>query len=198
MNPLSPWARLWHTVRHGRNPLARPSDRLEGTLIVLGLLLAVLAFPCAAAVGSVVSAQQQEKSTQELQNRTSARAVLLENGPSMALAGRGGVSTDAAPTAATWTAPDGSVRTGDVPAMRGTLKGKSVEIWLDQQGNPVDEPLTQGQAVSRGVGAGIGLWFGAVALLIIGYLVFRLIADRLRAERWQREWWLTEKRWTRS
>ncbi|MFD8498424.1 hypothetical protein [Amycolatopsis sp. NPDC059657] len=198
MNPLSWWMRLWRTVRHGANPLARLSDRLEGALIVLGLMLALFAFPCAAAVGSTVYRQQQEKAAEQLRTRTQADAVLLENGPSIVMVGRGGMSTDTAPTAATWTAQDGGYRTGDVPAGRGLLKGRTIKIWLDQQGNRADEPLTYGQAVSRGVGAGIGLWLGVLAALGLAYAAFRVVIGRINAAAWQREWWLTEQRWTRS
>jgi hypothetical protein len=192
------FARVWRTVHHGRNSMARPSDRFEAALLTCAVLLALAALPVAATVGSETYARQKGVSEQQMSTRFPATATLLSDGPPVDLGSRGAAVDNPAPTDASWILPDGNRRIGKVPASQGTLVGASVPIWLDQSGNPVDAPLSDVGAVAGSVGVGLGLWFGlCVGLAALCWLVRRVL-DRFRYVQWQLEWFRVEERWTRS
>jgi hypothetical protein len=199
MNPSwASLARLWRTVHHGRNSLARPSDRFEAALLTCAVLVALAALPVTATVGSETYARQQSVSEQQLSTRFPATATLLADGPPIDDGSRGAAVGNPAPTEASWILPNGNRRSGKVPASQGTLAGTTVPIWLDQSGNPVDAPLSHVGAVAGSVGVGLGLWLGlCVALAALCWLV-RSVLDRFRFVQWQQEWFRVEERWTSS
>lgn len=190
-------ARLWRTV-HGRNPLARPSDRLQTGLLVLLSLVALAAVPFIATAGSETYVHQKAMSEQQTSTRNPATATLVADGPAITASDRDTAIGVPAPTDATWVLSDGSRRTGKVLADQGTLAGAAVPIWLDQTGGPVDAPLNAGAAVMNSVCLASGLWLGLCALLTGLYLLVRHTLDRFRLSQWQHEWSREQERWTRS
>src|SRR5205807_5781791 len=50
---------------------------------------------------------------------------------------------------ARWTAPDGQVRSGDIPVEVGLAAGRTVPLWVDARGTPTDIPLTHRAVVAR-------------------------------------------------
>ncbi|MEV4050015.1 hypothetical protein AB0J55_02405 [Amycolatopsis sp. NPDC049688] len=191
-------ARQWRTLfpRHGS--VARPSDRLQGGLLAVVLLLALAALPVAAAFGSETFARQQGQSARQLGERTLVTATLLADGPEITVNGRSGVVGTGEPTEAAWVLPDGTRRVGQVVADEGTLKGHVLPIWVDAAGHPVDPPLSAAAVVIDAAGVGLGLWLAALILLAVGYRLSVFFLDRLRYARWQQEWFAGQDRKTRS
>ena len=74
-------------------------------------------------------------------------AVLLANGRPVVDIGYGGVAGSEVP--ARWTAPDGSARTGDVPAPVSARAGRTVRIWVDHTGALTGPPLRAEQAAGQ-------------------------------------------------
>jgi hypothetical protein len=96
---------------------------------------------------------------------------------------------------ARWTLTDGTERTGKVQANNGTKTGAPVSIWLDEHGNPTDEPITHDQAAFAGVGMALGLWVFATAGLYGLYLLVRFGLNQRRFATWEREWARVERDW---
>ena len=120
-------------------------------------------------------------------------AVLLATARPVVDIGYGGVT--GSEVRARWTAPDGAVRTGQVPAPATAQAGSTVRIWVDQAGALTGPPLradqTTGQAVLASVLATITLGTvlgGAVALA--GHAL-----DRRRLADWAADWRATGPRW---
>lgn len=191
-------ARTWRTLFPRRGSVARPSDRLQGGLLLSVVLLALTALPVAASFGSETFARQREQSAQELGERTLVTATLLADGPEIKVNSRTGAVGNGEPTDATWLLPDGTRRVGRVVADEGTLKGHMQAIWVARDGNPVDPPLSGAGVVIDAVIVGLGLWLGALALLAVAYGLAVFFLDRLRYARWQQEWFAGQDRKTHS
>lgn len=198
MDPSSRFLRAWRTLAPGHDSLARPVDRLEAMVLVLAVFIVLAALPFAAAAGSAVFASGKLRSAGEAATRHRAEAVLLEDGAPIVIAVRSGPANETTSVTARWTLSDGSTRIGEVPATRGTPAGVRVPVWLDADGDPVEAPLTVSGAALRGFGAGAGLWGAVLVLSWLLYRVTRVFLDRVRADRWQREWETVSRRWSHS
>ena len=189
MNASSTWiARMWRTMLPRRDSVARPSDRFQSGLALLFVFLAMAALPFAASLGSETYAQQKVQSAQQLKDRTQATATLLTDGPPRTAGARSAVGGNAQPTDATWLLADGTRRAGKVDAGKGAVKGSTVSIWVDREGNPVGWPLTQAGAAIDAISVSAGLWAGVLIALALFYHLTAYVLDRFRYARWQHEW----------
>jgi hypothetical protein len=194
----NPIARMCRTVLPRRGSVARASDRAQAGLLVFAVLLALAALPVAASIGSETYARQQGESAQQLSERTRVTATLLADGPEITVNSRAGVVGNGRPTDATWLLPDGTRRVGKVVADEGTLKGHTLDIWVDRAGSPVGPPLSGAGVVIDAVVLGLGSWLGALALLALGYRLAVFSLDRFRLAQWQQEWFHEQDRKTHS
>lgn len=192
------FARMWHTVLPRCGSVARPSDRVQGGLLVLAVLLGLAVLPFAASLGSETYVRQSQESAAQLGARTPATAVLLTDGPPLKANSRSGVVGTDVPTDATWKLADGSPRVGKVVAAPGALKGEQVRIWVDAAGNLAGPPLSSAGVVIDAVGVALGLWLGVIALLALAYGLTGYALDRSRLARWQQEWFQEQDRKTPS
>jgi hypothetical protein len=175
-----------------RNPLRRTLDRIEG-VIVGGLAVVFLAgAPLAAtAAGHLAygAAARAAHAQQAAWHRVP--AVLLTSVP----AGW----WDYAPAArAWWRAPDGTRRTGTVPAPSDARAGETVMVWVDAAGWPAGPPLqpyqVRGQAVLAATSAPVAL---GLILLGAGQLAHAALTRR-RLAAWEADWRATGPRWSRQ
>jgi hypothetical protein len=174
----------------GRNRLRRPSDRLEG-LVVLLLAAAFLAAVAAAPVFGVRLYQSQRANAARLRPAT---AVLTQPGPSESYAGDGQAT-------AHWRAPDGRPRAGvlttmTAPGISGAPAGGHVRVWLTRSGQPQAPPVGAAETLFASVVLTVGAVCGAAIVLLMCYLLCRVALDRRRLSAWASEWSLTGPRWT--
>lgn len=181
---------LWRRIHPGRNPLARTSDRLETALVLGVVLLALLALPFAAALGSEAYAARMRQATEQAVGRQPVTAVLQADAP--ALETRLDEKSD---VRARWTA-DGVVREGLIEAGHGAAMGEEIRIWLDSMGEVVPAPVTPDDAARTGIGVGVGVWLGCAALLAGVFLTARSMLGRQRSAAWTREWRRVSEDWT--
>jgi hypothetical protein len=187
---------LWlHGLWPDRNPLRRASDRIQTAVIAAALLAFLIGGPLIAIgaghwAGTIAARVQQAQQDSWRQ----VPAVLLANAGSSLAVGYGGES--AAEVRARWTAPDGAVRTGNVPAPAGALKGARVPIWVDGTGQLTGPPLRPDQATGQAFLAAV------TAPLVLGFVILCLasvvirVLDRRRMAAWDADWQATEPRWT--
>lgn len=145
MSALSRFARR---AFPGRNPLATTGDRLEGALLALTAVVALLAVPVVGAFGSEFGSAQLTRAEQERQTRQQVQAVLVADAPQAGRADPNG-SSESASVRATWQAPDGTAREGPVDAAVGRKAGATVPIWVDAAGERARPPLTAEGAAPR-------------------------------------------------
>jgi hypothetical protein len=175
----------------GANRLRRPSDRLEGFLVLL-LAAAFLAAVAAAPFFGEHLYQYQRAAAARLRPAT---AVLTQSGPSDAYLTSGGE------VAARWRAPDGQEKKGilstaTAPGISDAAAGARVQVWLTGSGQPQDPPVGFAEAMFSAVVMAIGALCAATIALLICYWLGRLALDRRRLAKWASEWSLTGPRWT--
>ena len=190
---------LFRPVRRafpGRNPLATAGDRIEGAVLALGVVMALLAIPVAAAVGSEIYATRQSRVAVEQKSRVHVDAVLVEDAPSLDGAPSSEALVETTEGTATWRMPDGDVRKGVARAPYGAEAGTVLRIWADLSGEPTEPPLTDQGAAFTAMFSAVLLWgltAGAMALL---FGLVRLVHMKARLRWWQLEWELTAPDWT--
>lgn len=179
------------------NPLRRGCDRAEAW-VRLGLVLVFLIASPLAAMGlghltndASVHAARAEAATEHL-----IPAVLLHkashNSDDPLYA-----ASELTWTRATWTAPDGRKRIGEVPAAVGSRAGRQVKIWVNEIGQLVYPPIGQGQIASRVI-AVVALTPAILAIVLLGTAsLTRRLLDRRRMAGWATEWSAVEPLWTK-
>jgi hypothetical protein len=199
MDDMSPGSRAsrppGHTVRARRrllvavtrNPLARAWDRIEAVLLLALIGAAVLALPVAAGMGSSIFADQMTASAVQTGTRHQVTATLRSRSPAPATIA-GDVTRSAATVTASWTLPDGAVRSGEITIAAGDLATATTRIWIDGTGRQTSAPLSAGGAVFTAVVAGVFIESSVLIALAGLYLAGRFVLDRRRIRQWDVEW----------
>ena len=183
----SSWARArWPD----HNPLRRASDRFEAAtvacLLVLFLigapLVGLFAWQWAAGAGARTQHAPRYQVTAVLQADAAAQAYTW----SQTL------------VKARWTAPDGTVRTGQIDAPVGLQHGSKLTIWTDRSGHVLAPPLRQDQVTSQAVLATVVATLVLATVLISAGTLTRRILDRQRLAAWDADWRATGPQWSRQ
>jgi hypothetical protein len=179
----------WH------NPLARAADRAEATARVLLTVVWLCAIPVMIIVASSVWHGVSVAAESAQQSRIATTAQLLEDAPAMTADDQGVVAYQLVQVAARWVAPDGSERTGTVPAAGGR-SGERIEVWVDRSGEitPAPVPLSTSAVLIITVTVGAVLAWGA--LLMAAQFLIRGRLDRRRIVGWDIEWQRIEPLWS--
>ncbi|WP_340681390.1 hypothetical protein LCL61_21705 [Amycolatopsis coloradensis] len=187
---------VWRRLHVGRNPLARPSDRLEAALVIGVVLVALLAIPFAVAVGSEAYDAGLRRAGEQAANRHESTAVLVADAPPAQVRFDGVPVEETVKAHARWIVPGGPVREGVVTVDPGLTTGNEIRIWLDAKGNAVEAPATPADVAGQGVGVGVAFWIVCVMLLAGFFLAGRSMLGRLRGAAWEREWRRVSETWT--
>ncbi|MFI1224703.1 MULTISPECIES: hypothetical protein [unclassified Streptomyces] len=191
-------------LRGRRNPLRRATDRRETWVALGALLLLVIGAPAAGwAGGAVADASLQRSVRAQHAERHAVDAVVVHRSPGPErFAGdpEGGAERAARiRVVASWQAPDGSPRTGEVAiASPPGAPGSPVRIWTDAAGFPVPPPMDGRTARTHAVLGGIGTFLLAAGCVEAGR---RLVVGRMvrrRYARLDREWAAVGPDWGRA
>ncbi|MFE1754210.1 hypothetical protein ACFW88_27325 [Streptomyces anandii] len=203
MRTPRPFARRTGTRPHGRqtpagrgsarNPLERPSDRLERRLRVLLAAMAVAVLPLLAwsAGGAVHDHYARQRQTQ-LARLHPVEARLLTDARS---AGDRPGAQRGFQALVRWSDRQGG-HTGVAPVRAWLERGATTTVWLDGHGVPAAPPVTGDLANTAGMAVGFATACGGA---VVAYGVWRAVAggiDRGRLGRWTREWESVEPGWT--
>ena len=188
-------ARLARKLGLDANPLRRRTDKIATWLMAQFLVVVLIGAPLFAiaafswAVRAGAAEQRAERSWREVP------AVLLRSVPVPDSFAGGVFGYSWVP--ARWTAPNGKVRSGDIPVEVGLTAGRKVRLWVDAAGTPTDVPLTHRAIVAR---AGTAAAVATVALLIALSslaLIVRWLLDRRRLTDWELAWAIVGPQWTK-
>jgi hypothetical protein len=180
--------------RPDRNPLRRVSDRLETALLAMMVVafLAAAPFTAQACGAWAHSIAHRAQVTQEA-SRHQVTAVVLKVAAST---GTGGYVSPESLAQARWTAPDGTVVTGEAPVPAGTAAGATVPEWVTADGQLTDPPIGNSQiADSVDIAEILAVLGLGILLAVTGWLARRAL-DKRRMAAWDAEWRVTEPRWT--
>jgi len=189
-------ARLARWLGFDRNPLRRGTDRVEGALRLVMIILAVLAVP-AASVAAGRWADHYALHRAQVQRTVDHQviAVLLRDAPAIGTPDPY-TSVQTAWVPARWQPPGQPPRTGEVLAVAGAHKGSTVRTWIDPSGKVTDPPVDQRFIVGN-------VWVAVMTtclvswmlLLAAGMLGHRML-DRRRLRAWEGEWRATGPQWS--
>lgn len=184
--------------RTGPRPAPGAADRLRrtasrwedvlsvglGLLVAIGLLVAWLA-------GSSAHDRVLERGATEAAERTAVEAVVTERATSVA-----DVQSGQQALTVSWTAPDGSARTGGTSLPGMYQVGDRLTVWVGPDGQLTPPPSTPTDAVTVAGAAGfMTLVVWGVALVGVGHLGFRWTGRRF-ARAWELDWADVEPQWS--
>ena len=194
--PFENLARLARWLGFDRNPLRRGTDRVEGALRLVMIILVVVAVP-AAAVAAGRWADHYALHRAQIQRTVDHQvtAVLLRDAPAIGTPDLN-TSVQTAWVPARWQPPGQPSRTGEVLAVAGARKGSTVRTWIDPSGAVTDPPLDQRVIVGD-------VWLAVVATLVVSGLLLlaagalaHRVFDRRRLRAWEEEWRASGPLWS--
>ncbi|NUP34374.1 MAG: hypothetical protein HOV68_12210 [Streptomycetaceae bacterium] len=191
----TPAPRHRHLWPWRRNPLRTRAHTRHRVFSVM-LLIALCAVP---AVALLLGRAAYDSSAAERRDRiatihtTQATARQDVYGGARGLLGGG---DSAIPATVTWTAADGTERTGTALVDPPVRVGESTAIWLDRNGNPAHPPESSAKPVLDAVSLGVAVTLGGAGFLFLVYAAEHTLFMHSRMHAWAREWAEVAPRWT--
>ena len=174
-----------------RNPLRRTIDRAEAVIVTMLAAAFLAGAPLAAAAAGHYTYSYVSRTAYAQRAWRQVPAKLLTTAPASGY-------LDQATVRARWTAPDGTRRTGLVPAPPVAPADGAVMVWVDAAGRPTGPPLQSWQARNQAVTAAIlAPLVLAMIVLCAGQLAHGALEQR-RLAAWDAEWRATGPQWTRQ
>ncbi len=188
--PATRTGRFIRGRRPDRNPLRRPSDRVETAVLALLVIAFLAAAPFVAlAAGSWAHARayQAQVAAQASSYRVPAQVLSLDSQ---------GTAFGDPQAHARWTAHNGKVITGEIIVPLGATADSIQWVWTKADGQVTDPPLEDSQVTGQEYFAEGFAVFAFAMLLTITGLVTRWALDKRRMAAWDTEWRATGPRWT--
>jgi hypothetical protein len=190
----------------------RGTDRAEDLVAWLLTALGLLAVFGAVVVG--LTAHDAALRPGRIDDLTAVRAVLLTDVPPPPTPTRR-IPHPVPHATVAWTAPDGTVRIGELVVRRPLRAGTPIRAWVDHRGrltwsgtcappaDPPGGPRTCGppsrgaEALAFGVVAGLAAVAAAWVVLALAWSGVRRVTTARNAASWAREWARVEPLWSR-
>jgi hypothetical protein len=188
-------ARLARWLGFDRNPLRRGTDRVEGALRLVMIILVVAVIPAAVVAGRWADHYSLHRAQAQRAVDHMVTAVLLEDAPA---AGTLDPYTSVRTTwvSARWQPPGQPPRTGEVLAVTGARQGSTVRTWIDLSGAVTDPPMDHRVVVGNVWLAIMMTCLVSWALLLAAGSLARRMLDRRRLHAWEAEWRASGPLWS--
>jgi hypothetical protein len=172
----------WPVLRlFSRNPLMRTSDRIEAAVATLAGLLIVIAAACAGVIGTMIHDTETQNYLQQARTRHALVANAVDDSKPAA-----STETTASTVHARWQV--NGVDHADVLGWDYAVKaGEPLEIWVDGDGNRVDQPTPIARADMDAFTVAVVGW--SIVALAAAQVVatVRAHVNRMRDAQWERE-----------
>lgn len=180
----SPVGQFWprYFMCFSRNPLVRRSDRLEASVKLMALIVALLLIAPAAAFGTSVHDQQRQVAARQSAESHTVDATAADNSVVVSRFGAGGFRTHVQ-----WVA-GGSGHNAWFVGPKNLRLGDHTSVWVNSRGEYVDSPQTRDQVSASAFGAAALLWLGLTGSLYVMVQALRWWLDHKRYGRWAAEW----------
>lgn len=174
-----------------RDPLRRRSDRVEGIVLLLVLVVGLLGLVLAGlSAARVHSYAERVAGAQNAERHLVQALVLTDAHPSLS-------DGSLAVVTATWPTSGSGWRVGPIEAAATARAGDHRMIWTDRSGTVVDRPMTQSDVLGLTMAAVLGVLLGTGLILLLVYRTVRWLLDRARWSDWDLDWAHTEPLWTK-
>ncbi|MGR6584827.1 Rv1733c family protein (plasmid) [Rhodococcus qingshengii] len=184
---VSPLRRLWRCAPWSANSLMRTSDRFLAALAIAAVVVALLAIPLSATVGTSVYASDRARSEQQenTYDRWSGTVMTWSTASSPANPAIKEVGTT--PKVVTWTM-NGTERTEPLVDHFSARPGETITVWTNSDGEQVRAPMDASLAAVDGIAAAVLL----CCAMIFGFYLAAKTAGTWIAYRnlhtWEKEW----------
>jgi len=176
------------------NSLRRRTDKIAGGLVALLLAVFLIGAPPLSVVAAGWAGRAGAVGQQAARSWNQVPAVLLQAAPPSAGSRVLGYHW----VRARWAAPDGRARTGQIPVSAGLAAGRTVWLWVNAAGSPVNAPLNHRSVVTlqaiAALAATVALGIAVLCLASAG----RWLLDRRRLASWEAAWAVIGPQWTRQ
>jgi hypothetical protein len=172
----------WPVLRlFSRNPLIRTSDRIETAVVPLAVFLVVIAAACAGIVGTIIHDTEARNFLQQAQTRHAVVATAIDDSKPAVRS-----ETTASTVYARWQL--NGIDHANVLGWDYTVKaGEPLPIWVDADGNRVDQPTPIARAAMDALTVAVVGW-SIVALAATQVVAtVRAHMNRMRDAQWERE-----------
>ena len=172
----------WPVLRlFSRNPLMRTSDRIEAAVVTLAALLVVIAAACAGVIGTMIHDTETQNYLEQARTRHAVVATAVDDSKPAA-----SPETTASTVHARWQV--NGVDHADSLGWDYTVKaGDPLQIWVDDDGNRVDQPTPVARAAIDALTAAVVGWSIVVLAAAQVVCAVRAHANRMRDAQWDRE-----------
>jgi hypothetical protein len=193
--PYESLARLARWLGFDRNPLRRGTDRVEGALRLVMIILVVAVIPAAVAAGRWADHYGLHRAEVQRAVNHQVTAVLLRDAPAIGIPDPyTSVQTTWVP--ARWQPPGQPLRSGEVLAVVGARKGSTVRTWIDPSGAVTDPPVDHRVVVGNVWLAVMTTCLVSWVLLLAAGMLARRALDRRRLRAWDAEWRASGPQWS--
>ncbi|WP_140693793.1 Rv1733c family protein [Mycolicibacterium hodleri] len=173
--------RSWCRRLFGKHPLIRTSDRIETLVFVVAAMVAVMAIPVAASIGTAVHDTRSRVYAEQAHSRhvVIARAVT----ESVVIPTANSIDFN---VRARWNV-FGSSHVEVIPVVDPVQAGDRIEVWVDQAGGWVAAPTSRYRAGQEALGVAVLMWLCVAAAAAICVALSRRRLNRTRYAEWDRE-----------
>lgn len=185
--------RYW-AAQHRGNPLYRTIDRVERTVIMVGVLAVLAVIPLAIHLSSAVHDAVRTDGERQAGIKSKVDATLVEDARSEPVAGEPGAKQFVAE--ASWQTNTGQTYRGVLDTGYDAKSGDTIPVWIDTSGKATSAPRTSADADVSAAMTGFGVITGAVLLIGIAVIVIRSRLNRTRMNQWDLQWALIEPVWS--
>ena len=175
------WPRVRPFVGLGRNDLLRLSDRVESIATVFAILIAVLAIPVAAAIGTTVHERRSAAHAEYVASIHQTEATAVVDGRPIAAEHYRVIFS----TQLRWNAA-GRNHSATVDWPQRVRAGDHVMLWVNEFGELTDAPESVDHAARDGIAMAAVLWFTVIGLSAAALQLLRWRLDVVRFARWDR------------
>ncbi|WP_405833378.1 hypothetical protein [Streptomyces sp. NBC_00105] len=176
------------------NELRRPVDRTRRRWNIAFVLSFLVALSCGVVVTTAVWDAESRTAREAARHRHRIEATTV-GAVERAVSNRsGGTSRTVAP--AVWEYPAAHQHSDTISVPFGTPAGRTVTIWVDDEGLEAQAPSAEAQRVLTAAVAGLGS-FSLLALATGAVVRLRLLHVETRSlAQWEHEWEAVEPRWS--
>ena len=169
----------WPVLRlFSRNPLMRTTDRVEAVVAALAVLLVVIAAACAGVIGTTIHDTEAQNYREQARTRHVLVARAVDDSKPASSA-----ETTAFAVHARWHL-GGVDHTGVLATQYAVKADGSLQIWVDDDGNRVDQPTPIARAAMDALSVAVVGW--SVVALAVAEVVAAVRAHlkRIRDTQW--------------
>jgi len=172
----------WRVFRiFSNNPLIRTSDRIESAVLVLAVLVLIIAGVCAGVLGLIVHNTESQNYLAQARTRHAVVARAVDDSKP---------AISPKPTATTLHARWQLNGIGNIDAVvwdHAVKAGESLQIWVDDDGNRVDQPTPLAVADMDAVTVAVAVWLIVAFAAGLAVAAVASYADYMRDAQWERD-----------